>query len=252
MSDATTEGILAFGAPARPSALRRGGTAFWRAAVPVFYGLVAGGVLLLVAGQEPAGLLLDHARERAAHLGGSGADAHPAGPPAADVGGVHRGLSGWAVEHRRRRPVPHGRRHGGRPRPDDGERHAVLAGAHPAVHHRLPGRRRVDGRALVPQGLLRHERDHHLADDGLSRHQPRQPAHQGPVPHRRTPSSRRRTSYRSTTCCRTSPARASTSASSSRWSCSSWCTTCRRAPPTACACASWAPTPRRPSTPAST
>ena len=53
MSDATSEGILAFGAPARPSAVRRGGSAFWRAAVPVFYGLVAGGVLLLVLGKNP-------------------------------------------------------------------------------------------------------------------------------------------------------------------------------------------------------
>jgi ABC-type uncharacterized transport system permease subunit len=52
MSDATTEGILAFGAPA-PSAVRRGGRAFWRAAVPVFYGLLAGGVLLLVLGKNP-------------------------------------------------------------------------------------------------------------------------------------------------------------------------------------------------------
>jgi ABC-type uncharacterized transport system permease subunit len=53
VSDTTTEGILAFGAPARPSALRRGGAAFWRAAVPVFYGLLAGGALLLVLGKNP-------------------------------------------------------------------------------------------------------------------------------------------------------------------------------------------------------
>jgi ABC-type uncharacterized transport system permease subunit len=53
VSDTTNEGILAFGAPARPSAVRRGGKAFWRAAVPVFYGLVAGGVLMLVLGRNP-------------------------------------------------------------------------------------------------------------------------------------------------------------------------------------------------------
>jgi ABC-type uncharacterized transport system permease subunit len=53
VSDTTNEGILAFDAPARPSAVRRGGKAFWRAAVPVFYGLVAGGVLLLVLGKNP-------------------------------------------------------------------------------------------------------------------------------------------------------------------------------------------------------
>ncbi len=53
MSDTTNEAILAFGAPARPSALRRGRKAFWRAAVPVFYGLIAGGVLLLVLGKNP-------------------------------------------------------------------------------------------------------------------------------------------------------------------------------------------------------
>ena len=54
MSDSTNGAVLAFGAPAQPSALRRGGKAFWRAVVPVIYGLVAGGVLLLVLGKNPA------------------------------------------------------------------------------------------------------------------------------------------------------------------------------------------------------
>jgi ABC-type uncharacterized transport system, permease component len=54
VSDSTNGAVLAFGAPAHPSALRRGGKAFWRAVVPVIYGLIAGGVLLLVLGKNPA------------------------------------------------------------------------------------------------------------------------------------------------------------------------------------------------------
>jgi general nucleoside transport system permease protein len=53
VSDTTNEGILAFGAPAQPSVWRRGGKAFWQAAVPVVYGLIAGGVLLLIMGKNP-------------------------------------------------------------------------------------------------------------------------------------------------------------------------------------------------------
>jgi general nucleoside transport system permease protein len=53
VSDTTSGAVLAFGAPAQASALRRGGKAFWRAAVPVFYGLIAGGALLLVLGKNP-------------------------------------------------------------------------------------------------------------------------------------------------------------------------------------------------------
>jgi ABC-type uncharacterized transport system permease subunit len=53
VSDTTNEAVLAFGTPARPSAVRRGGKAFWRAFVPVIYGLIAGGALLLVLGKNP-------------------------------------------------------------------------------------------------------------------------------------------------------------------------------------------------------
>ncbi len=41
-------------APRQASVWRRGGKAFWRAAAPVIYALIAGGVLLLVMGKNPA------------------------------------------------------------------------------------------------------------------------------------------------------------------------------------------------------
>ena len=53
MSDATTEGVLAFGAPARPSALRRWGHGVLACCGPRALRLGRGGVLLLVLGKNP-------------------------------------------------------------------------------------------------------------------------------------------------------------------------------------------------------
>ena len=53
MSDTAEGSLLPSLAPTQGSALQRGAKAFWRAAAPVVYGLVAGGVLLLVLGKNP-------------------------------------------------------------------------------------------------------------------------------------------------------------------------------------------------------
>lgn len=58
MSDIADGTLLRVGAAAEASAFRRGGKAFWRSAAPVIYGLVAGGVLLLVLGKNPLAFYL--------------------------------------------------------------------------------------------------------------------------------------------------------------------------------------------------
>ena len=147
MSDIANEGTLTSARLRdRPSG-ERGGKAFWRAAVPVVYGLLAGGVLLLVMGKNPvafywttleSGLLtwagLEQTLIRLAPLLLMSAGfivAFQAG--LWNIGGDGQFL--------------HGRRDGGRPGLCDDGRDALLAGPHPAVHHRLRGRRRLDGRA---------------------------------------------------------------------------------------------------------
>jgi simple sugar transport system permease protein len=52
LRDAGDETVLA-GAASAPTAGKRWGAAFWRSAAPVVYGLIAGGVLLLVMGKDP-------------------------------------------------------------------------------------------------------------------------------------------------------------------------------------------------------
>lgn len=53
MSDTAEGALLPAEASADGSALLRGAKGFWRAAAPVIYGLVAGGVLLLILGKDP-------------------------------------------------------------------------------------------------------------------------------------------------------------------------------------------------------
>jgi general nucleoside transport system permease protein len=53
MSEVTEEGAPQAGAVAASPALTRGLKAFWKAVGPVVYGLIAGGVLLLVLGKNP-------------------------------------------------------------------------------------------------------------------------------------------------------------------------------------------------------
>ena len=53
MSDIAEGTVLAGGMPAETSAWRLRGKAFWRAVAPVLYGLIAGGVLLLIMGKDP-------------------------------------------------------------------------------------------------------------------------------------------------------------------------------------------------------
>lgn len=54
MSDVANQEAAALGVTVEASPWRRWGSAFWRPAAPVVYGLVAGGVLLLVLGKNPA------------------------------------------------------------------------------------------------------------------------------------------------------------------------------------------------------
>jgi len=53
LSDIANEEAARIGEPAKTSSWRRWGSAFWRQAAPVVYGLIAGGVLLLILGKNP-------------------------------------------------------------------------------------------------------------------------------------------------------------------------------------------------------
>ena len=54
MSNITNQEAVSVGTPAQPFLWQRWGKAFWRPAAPVLYGVIAGGVLMLVLGKNPA------------------------------------------------------------------------------------------------------------------------------------------------------------------------------------------------------